>query len=72
MTQLQEWASQYRAELEKQSSARASQIESLLTAGDYDAIREWIEQWEAEDKGEDSIRSSYLQVPEGVTIKPSA
>ena len=59
MTQLQEWAEQYRSELEKQSSARAAQIESLLTAGDYEAIREWLDQWEQEDKAPDSLRYQY-------------
>jgi hypothetical protein len=59
MTQLQEWAEQYLAELEKQCSARASQIESLLIAGDYEAIREWLNQWEEEDKALGSVRSRY-------------
>jgi exonuclease III len=63
MTQLQEeWAEQYRRELEKQSSARASQVESLLFAGDYDAIREWIDQWQQEDETPDSLRSRYRKV----------
>jgi hypothetical protein len=61
MTQLSEWASQYRAEIEKQSSARAAQIESLLIAGDFDAIREWLDQWEAEDKAPDSLRQRYAR-----------
>lgn len=61
MIQLQEWADQYRAELEKQSSARASQIESLLTAGDYEAIREWLCEWEAEDKAPDSLQQRYRE-----------
>lgn len=62
MTQLQEWAEQYRSELEKESSARASQVESLLFAGDFDAIREWIDQWEQEDKNPDSLRQQYRSV----------
>jgi exonuclease III len=63
MTQLQEdWAEQYRSELEKQSSARAAQIESLLFAGDYEAIREWLDQWEQEDKDPDSLRQQYRKV----------
>jgi hypothetical protein len=62
MTQLQEWAEQYRAEIEKQSSARAAQVESLLSAGDYEAIREWLEQWEADDKAPDSPSSRYREV----------
>ncbi len=52
MTQLSDWASQYRSDLEKQSSARAAQVESLLTVGDYEAIREWLDQWEQEDKAQ--------------------
>jgi hypothetical protein len=59
MSQLSEWASQYRGELEKQSSARAAQVESLLTAGDYEAIREWLDQWQAEDKAPDSLYQKY-------------
>jgi hypothetical protein len=59
MTQLQEWACQYQAELEKQSSARAAQVESLLTAGDYEAIAEWLQQWQAEDKDSESIYQRY-------------
>ena len=62
MTQLQEWADQYQAELEKQSSARASQLESLLIAGDYEAIREWLDEWEAEDENPDSPRQQYRKV----------
>ena len=62
MTQLQEWAEQYRSELEKESSARASQLESLLFAGDYEAIREWIDEWEEEDKNPDSLRLRYRSV----------
>lgn len=61
MTQLSEWASQYRAEIEKQSSARAAQIESLLIAGDFDAIREWLDQWEADDKAPNSLRKRYRE-----------
>ncbi|HEY9730037.1 MAG TPA: hypothetical protein V6D50_26625 [Chroococcales cyanobacterium] len=59
MTQRQDWAEQYRSELEKQSSARAAQIESLLTAGDYEAIREWLDQWEQEDKDPNSLCYQY-------------
>ncbi len=62
MTQLQEWADQYQSELEKQSSARASQLESLLFAGDYEAIRELIDEWEEEDKKPDSLRLRYRSV----------
>jgi hypothetical protein len=62
MTQLQEWACQYQSELEKQSSARASQLESLLFAGDFDAIREWLDEWEEEDKNSDSLRQQYRSV----------
>ena len=61
MTQLQDWADQYRSELEKQSSARAAQIESLLTAGDYEAIREWLSLWEAEDKAPNSLYQQYRE-----------
>lgn len=61
MTQLSEWADQYRSELEKQSSARAAQVESLLTAGDYEAIREWLDQWEAEDKAPNSLHNRYRE-----------
>ena len=61
MTELSDWADQYRAELEKQSSARASEIESLLNAGDYEAIREWLSQWESEDKEPSSLRSRYRE-----------
>ncbi len=59
MTQLSERASQYRSELEKQSSARAAQVESLLTAGDYEAIREWLGEWETEDKAPNSLYQQY-------------
>jgi 5-bromo-4-chloroindolyl phosphate hydrolysis protein len=59
VTQLSEWASQYYGELEKQSSTRAAQVESLLTAGDYEAIREWLEEWEAEDKALNSLFQQY-------------
>jgi ribosomal 50S subunit-associated protein YjgA (DUF615 family) len=61
MTQLQEWADQYRAEIEKESSARAAQVESLLIAGDYEAVREWLDQWESEDKAPGSLRSRYRE-----------
>ena len=59
MSQLSEWASQYRGELEKQSSTRAALLESLLTAGDYEAIREWLDQWEAEDNARNSLYQKY-------------
>ncbi len=59
MTQLSERASQYGGELELQSSARAAQVESLLTAGDYEAIREWLEEWETEDKAPNSLYHKY-------------
>ncbi len=62
MTQLQEWAEQYQAEIEKESSARAAQIESLLIAGDFEAIREWLAQWEEEDKAPGSVRQRYRSV----------
>ncbi len=62
MTQLTDWVDQYRSELEKQSSARAAQLESLLTAGDYEAIREWLTQWEREDKAPGSLRQRYREV----------
>ena len=61
MTELSEWADQYRAEIEKQSSARAAQVESLLTAGDYEAIREWINQWEEEDSSRNSLLNRYRE-----------
>lgn len=62
MTQLLDWADQYRGELEKQSSARAAQVESLLITGDYESIREWLDQWEAEDKAPDSLCNRYREV----------
>lgn len=55
MTELSDWADQYRGELEKQSSTRAAQVESLLSAGDYEAIREWLDQWKAEDNARNSL-----------------
>lgn len=61
MSQISDWADQYRSDLEKQSSARAAQVESLLTAGDYEAIREWIDEWETEDKAPDSPRQRYCE-----------
>lgn len=61
MTELSEWADQYRAEIEKQSSARAAQVESLLTAGDYEAIREWLNQWEEEDSSRNSLLNRYRE-----------
>lgn len=73
MTNLLDWAEQYRSELEKQSSARAAQIESLLTVGDYEAVREWICQWEGEDSLPDSHWQRYCearsQVIEKITSK---
>jgi hypothetical protein len=61
MTQLSEWADKYRAELEKQCSARVGQLESLLFSGDYEAIREWVNEWEAEDKTPNSLYQQYCQ-----------
>ncbi len=61
LTELSDWVDQYLAELEKQSDARAAQIESLLTAGDYEAIREWLSEWESEDKEPGSLRSRYRE-----------
>lgn len=55
IAELSEWADQYRNEIEKQSSARAAQVESLLFSGDYEAIREWLSEWESEDKSPDSL-----------------
>ena len=68
MTQLSEWAAQYRAEIEKLASARAAQLESLLIAGDYQAIREWLDQWEAEDGELDSLRVRYRQTVEKLRL----
>lgn len=59
--ELSDWVEQYRSELEKECSARAAQIESLLIAGDYEAIREWLTQWEEEDKVSGSLRSRYRE-----------
>jgi hypothetical protein len=61
MTQLAEWADQYRAEIEKLASARAAQLESLLITGDFTACREWLNEWEAEDSASDSLREKYRQ-----------
>ncbi len=61
LTELSDWVDQYRGELEKQSSARAAQVESLLTAGDFDAIREWIDQWESEDSSRNSLLNRYRE-----------
>ncbi len=61
MSQLSEWADQYRGELEKQSSARAARVESLFTAGDYEAIREWLCEWEEEDKAPNSLYQQYRE-----------
>ena len=73
MTNLSDWVEQYRSELEKQSSARAAQIESLLTVGDYEAVREWICQWQGEDSLPDSHWQRYCearsQVIERITSK---
>lgn len=59
MSELSEWADQYRGELEKQSSTRAAQIEALLMNADYEAIAEWLEEWQAEDKTPDSLYQRY-------------
>ncbi len=61
MQELSDWADQYRGELEKECSARAAQVESLLIAGDYEAICEWLNQWQQEDKDPDSIRQRYRE-----------
>ncbi|HEY9634868.1 MAG TPA: hypothetical protein V6D14_15805 [Coleofasciculaceae cyanobacterium] len=61
LTELSDWVDQYRAELEKQSSARAAQVESLLTAGDYEAIREWVSQWQGEDSSRNSLLNRYRE-----------
>jgi exonuclease III len=59
MTQLAEWADQYRAEIEKQASARAAQLESLLIVGDYQACREFLDMWESDDSESGSLREKY-------------
>ncbi len=59
--ELSDWADQYRGELEKQSSARAAQIEALLIAGDFDAIREWVDQWQSEDSSRNSLLNRYRE-----------
>ncbi len=61
LTELSDWVDQYRGELEKQSDARAAQVESLLTAGDFDAIREWVDQWLAEDSSRNSLLNRYRE-----------
>ena len=61
IAELSEWADQYRNEIEKQSSARAAQVESLLFSGDYEAIREWLSEWESEDKSPDSLWQRYRE-----------
>ncbi len=61
MTELSDWVDQYRAEIEKQSSARAVQVESLLTAGDYEAICEWLSQWQSEDSSKNSLLNRYRE-----------
>jgi hypothetical protein len=47
--------------LEKQSEARAAQVESLLTVGDYEAIREWLDHWLAEDSSIHSLLNRYRE-----------
>ncbi len=59
--ELSDWTDQYRNEVEKESSARAAQIESLLIAGNYEAIREWLSEWEGEDKAPGSLRQRYAR-----------
>lgn len=61
MTQLAEWADQYRAEIEKQASARAAQLESLLIVGDYQACREFLDMWESDDSESGSLREKYRE-----------
>ncbi|HEY9707700.1 MAG TPA: hypothetical protein V6D48_05800 [Oculatellaceae cyanobacterium] len=59
MTELSDWADQYRGDLEKQSSSRAAQIEALLMSADYEAIAEWLQQWQAEDNTRNSLYQRY-------------
>lgn len=59
MDDLVMWADQYKEELQKQSTNRAHLIESLLFAGDYQAIREWLEEWESEDAASNSLAQQY-------------
>jgi hypothetical protein len=59
--QLTEWADQLRSELERQSSARAAQIESLLNAGDYLAIQDFLNEWQSDDSQPDSLWQRYQQ-----------
>ena len=59
MTPESEWVEQYRGELEKQCSARAAQVESLLFAGDFEAIIDWLNQWQQEDERHNSPRNGY-------------
>ncbi|HEY9597081.1 MAG TPA: hypothetical protein V6D33_05375 [Cyanophyceae cyanobacterium] len=59
LQELSDWVEQYRSELEKECSARAAQVESLLIAGDYEAICEWLREWEQEDKVPGSLRFRY-------------
>jgi fructose-bisphosphate aldolase class 1 len=59
MTQESEWVEQYRGELEKQCSARAAQVESLLFVGDFEAIIDWLNQWQQEDERPNSLRKCY-------------
>ncbi len=58
---LTEWADQLRAELERQSSARAAQLESLLNAGDYLAIQEFCNEWHSDDSQPNSLWQRYQQ-----------
>ena len=67
--ELSDWASQYRGELEKECSARAAQVESLLIAGDYEAIREWLDQWQQEDKEPGSLRSRYRETRQELRLE---
>ncbi|HAJ63939.1 MAG TPA: hypothetical protein DCP31_35775 [Cyanobacteria bacterium UBA8543] len=55
----EDWVDQYCIEFEKECSARAAQVESLLFAGDFDAIIDWIKQWQQEDRGYNSQSSRY-------------
>lgn len=58
---LTQWADQLLSELERQSNARAAQLESLLTTGDYPAIEDFLNEWKAEDSEPDSVFSRYQQ-----------
>ncbi len=59
MTELSDWVDQLSAELQKQTFARAAQVESLLRTGDYAAIRELIDEWEVRDATGGSLRKRY-------------